>query len=102
MMVRKRLGITLEEEFLEALDTFRNNFVRLDRSEAIETMLFYCLSHEDVLKEIGDALEAGEIPDDWEIKEEEEEEQKYPESTIQEFRRRQEKEMYGEEEEEKD
>jgi len=63
-----KLSITMEKEVLDALDEFVSQFERLERSETIETMVFYCLAHDKALEEISAVLEGEE-------EEEEEEEE---------------------------
>jgi metal-responsive CopG/Arc/MetJ family transcriptional regulator len=57
--MRTKIGVTftITKELLEGLDEFVSQFERLERSEVIETMVFYCLAHNKALNEIAEVLE---------------------------------------------
>lgn len=86
MFVKKmptmRICLTLDEDLIKALDDFRSDFARLTRSELVESMLFYCFGHDDVLEEISEFLESDEYPEEEEETAEEFEEE--PEEELEE------------------
>lgn len=74
-MPDKQISMTLDKDILEALDDFIDEFDRLGRSEAVETMIFYCLSNPDVTEEIGDIIDQNDPEDESEDEDEDDSEE---------------------------